>query len=188
MNNIYVYGELAEIVGRSKVVANVSNITELQGYLYQYGKKAVKSYLDEAIILSGKGFNDLKPVTEETAMMQFGDNDIHVIRDIEGEAPAAFAVFAAVVGGGSFYAIAAKIVVSIVINLAISAISNMLSPSADADAPNSNTSENNPGTFFDGAVNQQVQGAPVPIVYGHCRCSSIVIATQLSTEKTSSPS
>lgn len=191
MNNIYVFGDLADIVGKSHVVANVSNLRELVGYLSQYGKRAVKDYLDDAYILFGNDISNLKALTPEISQMQFGDNDIYVVRDIEGEAPAVFTAFAAVLGSWGLAAAATTITMSMLTNLAVSlamsAISSMLSSSPDSPEPNSNTTDNNPSTFFDGAVNQQVQGAPVPIVYGHCRCSSIVIATQILTEQTSSP-
>lgn len=184
MNNIYVYGELAKIVGQDCLKARITNAKELQTYLYQYGKPAVKKYLDDAMLFFGNDINRLQPVTAEIADIQFGDNDIHIIRNIEGEAPAIFPIIGGLVAGLSFKAI----VINVLISLAMSAISKLLTSSPDSPEPNSNSVDNNPSTFFDGPVNQQVQGAPVPIVYGTCRCSSVVIAAQILTEQTSSPS
>jgi len=175
MNDIFVYGDLASLVP-CQVQAGISSQMELLSYLRQYGQDVEAALLKGEYIVALKVDGEVQPMTD--GLVPTGA-EIHVAPHVGGEVGAAVAGFIGLTAG-TFAFTAAAFIVNFALTYAINAL---LAPSIDAPDFASDESERSNNIYFNGGVNTENQGAPLPIVYGECRCGSIVIATGLDTEE-----
>ena len=145
------------------------------GYKIIAGKEALSSEKD-VLLPTGQQTIKIIPVIKGAAKSPY-------VQILEGAALIALVVFAPELGlpliaqgtiGGS-------IVAGIGISLALGGVSQLLAPSPKG-GPTAPT--NAPSYIFNGAVNVNAQGQPVPVGYGRLIVGSSVISAGINTEDT----
>lgn len=80
--------------------------------------------------------------------------------------------------------VTSSLVAKLGIGLALTGVSQLLTPQLDAPSSSSfERPEERPSFLFNGPVNTTEQGGPVPLVYGTFRVGSTVVSAGLSVEK-----
>jgi predicted phage tail protein len=85
----------------------------------------------------------------------------------------------AAIEAGSTYAIVASVGISMVLG----GIMQLVSPLFASDYPGRDDSQDQKSGFLSPPTNSQQQGMPVPLVYGRCRCGTVLVSAGVSSEK-----
>lgn len=139
------------------------------------------------ILANSKDYENMLPLTSEVLFSSFeGFDSLFIIKDIEGEAPAGFAVAAAAAMGATGAAATAiayviTAVVLIAVSMAVSAIMSALSPTPEfAKDPAAQQQESN---LFNSAPLVRNQGGSVPLIFGNPYCGAVLISSGLFSEE-----
>lgn len=181
MSKIHLYGELAEAVGNTEVDIDANTMLDVINGLSQYGPKVKPMlYSQQWVFAVGNDKDNITFIDQRTFLMNIAGKDVWVSPIINGEAP----LIISALGITSLWA---KIAIYVITTLAVAGLTAALAPKISTpdfkDEPGSNT----PTMNYNGAANVQEQGSALPILCGHGRCGSIVIATALETEQLKAP-
>ncbi len=171
MNNLKIQGKIAELAGGENFNVSLNNLADILGFLYQLNPE-IKQFLTKTeVACFYRQDDDLIQITPHVVIP--AGETVYLTPVVEGEFTAAAFVWAGAYAGA--VAVAANLVISM-------ALSYLLAPSIES--PDFDEAEVNNSVYFQGGVNTQQQGAPVSLVYGHCRVANPrPVATALDTEE-----
>jgi predicted phage tail protein len=164
MRNVYLYGILAEKFGTDPIKMDASNIYHIISMLNANFGQEFNQILREGRFMFIRGNKDVPEpnmIQETEVLLDFNPTeDVHIIP---------------VVDGGIVWVVVALVIYAIV-QAATShtpKMDNYMHASID----------NRPSFVFNGPVNVQEQGGPMPLVYGRFRTGSVVGSAGLAVEQ-----
>lgn len=114
---------------------------------------------------------------------RYGDaTEVHILPAHEGELMA-IPFIAAAVGESVVAALVVNAISSMLISMALGAITQALAPSAQTGAGSRNQVAEKQSFLFNGAVNVQQQGGPVPLIFGYFMSGSTVASSAVDVEQ-----
>jgi predicted phage tail protein len=156
----------------------------------QKGEEFVSSLIKEEhkfILANEKDYENMVALTPEVIFSSFeGFTDLYIIKEIEGDAPAGFAVTAAgFLGATGATATALAYVITfaalIAVSMAVSAVMSALSPTPEfGKDPSAQQQESN---LFNSAPIVRNQGGSVPLIFGNPYCGAVLISSGLFSEE-----
>ena len=192
LRKLKLYGELAEFIGHKEFEIKVNSISQAVSFLVCNFPKS-EAYIAER---SYKVLVGDYEVGEDELGHPIGQSDLHFVPVIAGAGGttkkilggAALIGLGFATGGGFFGAALAKnlgaisVVKSVGLSLALSGVSDLLTPTPK---PVDFSSEQDPRISFkfSGLQNTSRAGTPVPIVYGEIFTGSVVISAGVDTEQ-----
>ena len=153
-------------------------ILALESQVKNFRKESLK-YKDWVVIL--KDTNDeFNNITDQTFDLKWGKNktDVYIAPKIQGAGLEAFLVGVLIKAGAS--KIIASVIVGITLNLVIGAVMSLLAPKPKGPGA---ATEQNPSFLFNGTVNAQGQGGPVPLIFGAHMTGSYVVSSETFVEE-----
>lgn len=144
-------------------------------------KPFLSEHPDFYVVLTDKDKQNPRQVHPEFAATPFQDvEEVHLIPAQQGAG-----IEAALIAWG-FSAMAASIISTVVVNLAIGlvmgAVSRMLAPKPDT-SKGSERPDEQPSYLYNGPENVIEQGYQVPVVYGTAMTGSVVVSAGISVEQ-----
>lgn len=187
IREIHLHGPLATKFGTEPIGFDADNVQMLfRGLSSVYPDFMIELRKHNQMAIALKKGDDVSFLDEQGLQWSFGDKEeIHIATSEEGSGELAAAAilnttFAAATGWTAVAYVAIAIAVNIAISYAVGRISQSL-----ADKPSGARAETDErkSALFDQAVNLQGQGHPVPLVYGRFKVGSVVISSDVTTEK-----
>lgn len=184
MNTIYLHGRLKDEFG-SSFDMEVADIAE--------ALRALTSQLEgfAAAIKEGtwRVLRDDQEMDEESLGMSAGSADIHFIPAVAGRGGGggkailggALLIAATVMSGGILAAPTAMALGAVGAGIAVAGVTMMLTPTPEGPDPAKNNKDEQ-SFLFNGPVNVNKQGVPVPLVYGESMVGSVVISAGVHAE------
>lgn len=191
LRQITLHGPLAAKLSSETIEFDADDLPTLfSGLKSAYPDFLIELRKHNEFALALKNDDDLKFIKQEDLGWSFGEaKEIHLVT---GEHGAGVEVAAMVTGyqtlaaawAASAYAAAAYVAVTIAVTVAMAYVIGRISMSlADKPAGTNGSAEERGSYLFDGAVNLQGQGHPIPVVYGRFRVGSVVVSAEVTSEK-----
>ena len=188
LRRIHLAGPLAKEFGKEPIELDADDLTMLvrgldcarPGFFNAFRKQ-------ENFALALKSDEGVKFLKPEDLSWRFGSaSDLYLATEEHGSGAeiAAWAAFEfAAIVGIEYYTLA-YVVTYIAVNVAIAYVVGQIAMSlAPKPETSGSSAEERASYLFDGAVNLQGQGHPVPLVYGRFRTGSVVISAEVTSEK-----
>lgn len=184
LRRVYLYGGLAETFGDQPIELSADSAPNLM-LAFKSIFPAWRAYIAEhpalAFILSGDNKENARGIEAEFIESQFGDaTEVHVIPAQDG---AGIEVAAFFMIENAFAAFVVNAIASMLVNMAIGAVMQALAPSPKTGAGSGNQVAQNQSFLYNGAVNVEQQGGPVPIIYGYFMSGSTVVSAAVDVEQ-----
>jgi predicted phage tail protein len=181
MKTVLLYGEMRKKFGREfrldvktpaeAVRALCYQIKGFKAYLHQHGQDAFK------VFVGGRNSSDelSGPCSDKEV--------IRIVPVIQGAGAIGRIVLGVILLVIAYFCpYLAPVLQPMAFSLILGGVIEMLSPVAKTDSSGSGESiENKPSYNFNGPVNTQAQGHPVPLAYGRVMCGSAVISAGMTT-------
>jgi len=194
IREIALHGPLAARYGHTPILLDADNVTSLmRGLACACPDFLIELRKHEKIAIALADDKGIEFLDEEGMRWNFGNKSkIHIAAEEHGsgaEAAAAVASwasgassFAAASGSAAFVYAAVYVAVTVAIAYAMGSIAASL---ADKPSASGGPADERKSYLFDQAVNLEGQGHPVPLLYGRFKVGSVVISSDVSTERNS---
>ena len=183
IRTIHLHGQLAKKYSEEPIHLDVDDFIELMNglecVLPGFRRELRKSSQMAVALKSNEG---VRFIDENSLGSSFGfDTEIHIATDESGSGAE---IATAIVSYMGWTSTAAYIATYIAVTIAIAYVAGAVAQSL-AEKPDTSKREGQERTsaLFDQAVNLQGQGHPVPLLYGRFKCGSVVISSDVRTEK-----
>jgi predicted phage tail protein len=186
MNRVYLHGELADLFGpewrfdlhtaREAISALGANC---QGFLAYLKRNSDTGY---HVVVGDVGEGSMDRSVEEL-YAGIGEQDVHIFPSVCGAKQAGWTniIIGAVlvVAGAYFYYTPA---ISMGVSMILGGVATLLTSAPSVTALQENSKDDQPNYLFNGPINTQAQGQPVPVGYGMLRVGGAVASTSVSME------
>ena len=158
-------------------------ILGLESQVKGFRQEAMK-HQEWMVILTDDEKKAIKQVLPENVDMNWSKKNIHVYvaPKLEGAGFEALATW--LVANIGVTLATANIIIQVGVSLVLSAVTSLLAPKPKGPG---SQAEQNPSFLFNGPVNVQGQGGPVPLVFGVCMVGSTVISSETFVEEMMKP-
>jgi predicted phage tail protein len=184
LRKIHLYGSLAEKFGAEAIELTANTAPDLMLALrsiFPEWRSFLQEFPDLVFVLSGDDKATPRGIESEFIESQFGDaTEVHIIPAQDG----AGIEIAALMGiTNVFAAFVVNTIASMLISMALGAVMQALAPSPQTGAGSKNQVAEAQSFLFNGAINVEQQGGPVPIIYGYFMSGSTVVSAAVDVEQ-----
>lgn len=186
LRQVYLYGSLADKFSSEPIELAADSAPDLMLALksiFPAWRSHIRDNPALAFIVSDDNKQNPRGIEAVFIESQFGDaSEVHVIPAQEG---AGIEVAVAVFGmtAGTVGAFVVNAIASMLISMALGAVMQALAPSPQTGAGSRNQVAQNQSFLYNGAVNVEQQGGPVPVIYGYFMSGSTVVSSAVDVEQ-----
>lgn len=186
LRNIYLHGAIKNALNIDSIKLDVDTVPDIFHGLKSANNKLIPSLLaTKHISIALVNDDKITYLSDKSLSNRLGSaKEIHIATATTGSFAAFGAWVASAVGAtgtaATVVSFAAQTIASIAVSTVLGTIvSKLMTPTQGQES----AAEKSQSYMFDGAVNLQGQGHPLPLLYGKFRVGSVTISADISTEK-----
>lgn len=184
VRRVYLYGSFADKFGSDPLELAVNSapltLLALKSILPGW-RDHLRDNSQIVFVISGDDKSNPRGVEAEFIDSQFGDaTEVHILPALEG----AGIEFAAMLGiQNVFAAFVVNAIGNALVSMVLGSVMQALAPSVSTGAGTRHSANQKQSFIYNGAVNVQEQGGPVPLLYGYFMAGSVVVSSAVDVEQ-----